>query len=277
MNAHDAVEHDAGPDRRPPSRRHDDGGGHQTDDGEERQHPRQRVEDRQVAARLGEPLGVDDVDRGGHRRDVHAVEEGEPGADELGLHLLHHDAEVELHLALVERDRAMCLARVVGEQRDELVVRSSVRAVPQLLELAGREQLLGHVGRVAPHRGGDGLTEELGPLRQRVLDALGGVRPLEQRVDHHGGDGLLDVLVPGERRHRLDIAIRVGELVVRPDRDRRQRHQDESDDQEDDREDPLPPLGAPRPAGDHVGPARGVGGLDGFGIGHAATSSCRLR
>ena len=189
------------------------------EDAEHRQHPGERVEDRHVLTRLRQAFGVDDRDGAGHRRHAHVLEEREPGIDQLALHLLDHVAEVERDLAVLDVDRTRRLARVVGEERDELVVGAPVGGVPQVGELLRSEQLLGDVGGVALCRGRDRSGEDLRPLRERVGDALLDVDVREDGVHDDRGDGLLDVGVLGQRRDRLDVAVGVGELVVGPDRD----------------------------------------------------------
>ena len=122
-------------------------------------------------------------------------------------------------------------------------MRAAVGGVPELWNCSRREELLGDVGGVALRRGRDRRRRGAWPAsaaRSRSRFATSTL--LEDRVDDRGGDGLLDVGVLGERRDGLDVAVGVGELVVRPDRDRRQRHQDEPEDQQDDGDDALPPL-----------------------------------
>ena len=207
------------------------------DEDEDRQHPPQRVEQAHGRLRALQAARVDELELQPIGVDGHVVEDGDATVVELAAYAVDERREVEDDLALFRRDELTA----AGERLVDLCVRESVDLFPQRTEALRLQEVEDRVLGEVLQRVGQRTGEEGDPTRQFLLGQGLDVDVLEERVRETHRNGLEDLLVLGERRDGVHVAVGVEQIVVQPQRHHRDRCQHAAEHDENDRQDAPPP------------------------------------
>jgi hypothetical protein len=218
-------------------------------DGNDRQPHPERVEQVERGLCAGEVLDVEQDEGGVDLRDPGG--QAEPGGDHPLLDRLDEGGQVDADGVALHRDRPVALAGQGLDQRlvgDPVGLRPGISERLTLDDLAdlGTDKALdatglrpGEPAKPVGHLGADPL------LGQRVDRLVGQALDIQIGEDLGGdlvGDGGLDGRVSGQRGHRADIPVGVGDLVAGPDRHPGQRRQHTPDHDQQDSDDCAPTL-----------------------------------
>ena len=220
----------------PPAAREEDTGCAEDED-EDRQHPPQRVEQAHGRLRALQAARVDELELQPSGVDGHVVEDGDATVVELAAYTVDERREVEDDLALFRRDELTA----AGERLVDLRVREPVDLFPQRTEAIRLQEVEDRVLGEVLQRVGQRTGEEGDPTRQFLLGQGLDVDVLEERVRETHRNGLEDLLVLGERRDGVHVAVGVEQIVVQPQRHHRDRCQHAAEHDENDRQDAPPP------------------------------------
>jgi LuxR family maltose regulon positive regulatory protein len=211
-------------DQRPPVPAGDQHTEAQQQQGQDRQHDLQGVDQPVGALRLLQVLGREQRERGVHDRDL--ARHGQPAGDQILLRDRDQRGQVQGDLAVADDQRT---AGPAGQGCHQLLVRGPVDLHPGRRHPRARDDL----GDLAVHEALDGTgqrarkaLDQRGGLGQALL-VEGGRRLAGQRGHVDPGDDLvgdlvgqcaLDGGIMDQRRHIGHIRAGVGDLVGRPDR-----------------------------------------------------------
>ena len=238
------------------------------DDGDDRQPDPQGVEQVERATGPGEVLDVEQHEGGVDLRD--AGGQVEPALDQPGLDRLDEWGQVESDRVALHGDRPVALP---GEGLDQCLVGDPVGLDPGVGESLALDDLADLGADKALDAAGQRPSEPpqlVGrpgaqpPLGQRVDRLVGQALDIQVGEDLGGdliGDRPLDGRVAGQRGHRADIPVGVGDLVAGPHRHPGQRRQHTPNHDQHDSHDRAPTLPPRRPGAGHAGLVAGQVGV----------------